>query len=78
MEWIEANPLPPACIECEARGEDEDCGSCEHGGERFYLSREDELYLLRKGKIKAIQRLQRELQAIDDEIAAIIEKRIQK
>ena len=75
MEWIEANPLPPACQECEARGECEDCMACEHGGERFYLSREDDLWLKRKAKIKAIQRLQRDLQVIDEELAAIIEKR---
>ena len=75
MEWIEANPLPLVCQECEANEEYQDCGACERGGERFYLSREDKLWLQRKAKIKAIQRLQRELQVIDGEIAAIIEER---
>lgn len=75
MEWIEANPLPLVCQECEASGQVEDCGACDHGGERFFLSREDELWLQRKAKIKAIQRLQKDLERIDAEIADIMEKK---
>lgn len=48
-----------------------DCGSCEHGGERFYLSRKDELTLQRKAAEKAIERLQRKIAAIDKELASM-------
>ena len=71
IEYIEVNPIPEICQECEANGGD-DCGSCDHAGERWILSREDELWLKRKLKIKAIQRLQSELSAIDTELADII------
>ena len=68
LEWLEADPLPPVCQQCEenykiyaaatdqekeeleAQGFYFDCGSCEHGGERFYLSRADELRLAIKRK----------------------------
>ena len=87
-EWIEADPLPPVCQECDRKQKeyeaaDEagklkmeedgfffDCGSCEHGGERFYLSRKDELLLAKKSRQKAIERLQREIAEIDRELAA--------
>lgn len=90
LEWIEANPLPLVCQECEKKQElyaaaDEaeklrmeledgfyfDCGSCDNAGERFYLSRRDELTLLKKGKQRAIERLEREIQAIDNELAQL-------
>lgn len=48
-----------------------DCGSCDYAGERWQLSRRDELTLLKKGKLKAIERLQREIAAIDKELASL-------
>lgn len=77
VEYIETNPLPQICQECEAAGEI-DCGSCDHAGERWILSREEELGLKRKLKIKAIQRLQRDLSIIDTELAEIIDRKRQE
>lgn len=90
MEYIEANPLPPICQECENKAKryfeaDEatkikmekeedfyfDCGSCDHAGERWTLPRAEELRLQRKGKVKAIERLQREIAAIDAELEGL-------
>lgn len=48
-----------------------DCGSCEHGGERFYLSRKDELLLHKKAALKAIERFQRKIAAIDKELESM-------
>lgn len=91
IEYIEVNPLPQVCQECEEQqkryfaadpeeqlrmereGFNCDCGSCENAGYRWILSREDELWLMRKAKIKAIQRLQSELAKIDTELSQIIE-----
>ena len=74
VEYIETNPLPQICQECEAAGEI-DCGSCDHAGERWILPREEEHWLKRKLKIKAIERLQRELSMIDTELAEIIDQK---
>ena len=52
-----------------------DCGSCEYAGARWILPREEELWLLRKAKIKAIQRLQRDLSMIDTELAEIMDQK---
>ena len=48
-----------------------DCGSCDHAGERWKLPRAEELRLQRKGKVKAIERLQREIAAIDAELEGL-------
>lgn len=48
-----------------------DCGSCDHGGERFYLSRKDELTVRRKGLVKAIERLERQIREIDNELKSL-------
>ncbi len=45
-----------------------DCGSCDYALDRFYLSREDELRLRKKGLQKAIERLQRQIAEIDKEL----------
>lgn len=66
MEYIEANPLPPECENCK-----EDCGSCDIAGKRWYLSKADELRLRRKGLIKAIERLERQINEIDAELEVI-------
>ncbi len=66
MEYIEANPLPPECENCN-----EDCGSCDIAGKRWYLSKADELRLQRKSLLKAIERYERQIARIDAEIEVI-------
>ena len=61
MEWVEADPIPKACMNCQ----EEDCYNCDAAGERWQLSRNDELKLRRKQLVKAIERLQHEIDAID-------------
>ena len=53
-----------------------DCGSCDYALDRFYLSREDELRLKKKGLEKAIERLQRQIAAIDEELKQIEQENI--
>jgi len=67
MEWIEANPLPPECVECQ----EEDCYNCDYAGKRWTLSRADELRIKRKMAVKAIERFQRQLKAIDAELEVL-------
>ena len=67
MEWIEADPLPPACQDCQ----EEDCYNYDHAGERWTLSQADELRVRRKGLLKAIERLQRQVKAIDAELEVL-------
>ena len=67
LEWIEANPLPPECIDCQ----EEDCYNCDTAGKRWYRSRADELRVKRKGLLKAIERLERQIKAIDAELEGI-------
>lgn len=67
MEWIEANPLPAVCENCQ----EEECYNCDYAGERWTLSQADELRVRRKGLLKAIDRLQRQVKAIDEELKAL-------
>jgi len=67
VEWLKANPLPDVCVDCT----EEDCYNCDHAGKRWYLSRVDELRLRRKMLVRAIERLQRQVAAIDDELRKI-------
>ena len=67
MEWIEADPLPPAYQDCQ----EEDCYECDTAGKRWYLSKADELRIRRKGLIKAIERLERQIHEIDAELEVI-------
>ena len=64
MEWIEANPLPAVCVNCQ----EEECYNCDYAGKRWTLSQADELRVKRKGLLKAIDRLQRQVKAIEAEI----------
>ena len=64
MEWIEANPIPKACMDCQ----EEDCYNCDTAGERWQLSHEDELKVCRKQMVRAIDRLQRRIYSIDIEL----------
>ena len=70
MEWIEANPLPIECQECQ----EQDCLDCDTAGKRWYLSEEDELRVRRKGLEKAVERLQRQIEEIDERLAEIQEE----
>lgn len=64
MEWIEANPLPAVCRDCRQ----EECYACDHAGMRWQLSKEDHLRLRRKGLIRAMERLQRQIHEIDKQL----------
>ena len=48
-----------------------DCGSCDYALDRFFLSREDELRVKKKGLQKAIERLQRQIAEIDKELEGV-------
>lgn len=67
MEWIEANPLLEVCRNCQ----EEDCYNCDYAGERWTLSQADELRIRRKDIVKAIDRLKRQLEAIDAELEVL-------
>ena len=67
MKWIEANPLPAVCQNCQ----EEECYNCDYAGERWTLSQADELRARRKGLLKAIERLQRQVKAIDAELEVL-------
>ena len=69
MEWIETNPLPMVCQECQQQEEIDDCGSCEYAGERWFLSRNDRLLLEKKAAENAIRHFQRRIAAIDKELS---------
>jgi len=57
MEYIEVNPLPECCQKCLEPDEGY-CDECDHLGERFVLSEEDQKLLntLIDQRIKTIQR----------------------
>ena len=67
MEWIEADPLPAVCQNCQEK----ECYNCDYAGERWTLSQADELRVRRKGLLKAIERLQRQVKAIDAELEVL-------
>lgn len=67
MEWIEADPLPAVCQNCQ----EEEYYNCDYAGERWTLSQADELRVRRKGLLKAIERLQRQVKAIDAELEVL-------
>lgn len=64
MKWKEIYPLPGVCQGCKQ----EDCYNCEYAGQRWSLSREEELKMRRKMLVRAIERLQRQVQEIDKEM----------
>lgn len=71
MEWLEADPLPK---ECQACSEDE-CYNCDYAGKRWYLSAADEMRIRRKGLIKAMERIQRQIKEIDSQLALLGEQK---
>lgn len=64
MRWIERSPMPEECAACH----EQDCYNCDTAGERWHLSREDELRVIRKGLIKAVERMERQIEEIDKEL----------
>ncbi len=66
MEWIEANPLPQVCQACS----EGDCYNCDYAGNRWYLSQEDTLRLRQKALQKAIDRLQRQMNDVAEDLPA--------
>ena len=64
MEWLETNPIPEECKSCM----DGDCYRCDTAGARWMPSREDSLLAQRRLMIRAIQRLLRKIEAIDQEL----------
>ena len=67
LEYIEANPRPAVCVNCQ----EEECYNCDYAGERWTLTRADELRLRRKDLLKAIERLERQVKAIDAELEGL-------
>lgn len=61
MKWIEVHPLPDECRGCQKM----ECYNCDHAGKRWVLSQEDELKIRRKGLVKAMERLQKQIDEID-------------
>lgn len=55
MEWIEANPLPQVCLNCQ----EEECYNCDFSLLRWHLSEEDEAACRQKMAERARQRLER-------------------
>lgn len=62
MDYIEADPLPAACRGCPEL----DCDECDHLGERWILSPEDQRRLERIAAEKAAARLRRILNPTAD------------
>lgn len=69
IEYLEADPLPAVCENCE-----EDCGSCDNAGLRWYLSEKDDLIIQRKAKAKSIERCLRDIERIDRRLAELEEQ----
>ena len=63
MEWIEREPLPVECQNCN----EEDCYNCDHALKRWYLSREDELLLKKITLKRSMERLCRKEQNVNKE-----------
>lgn len=64
MEWLEIETLPMECQDCQ----EEECYNCDHAGRRWRLSKRDGLLLRRKGLVKAMERLQQQIEEIDREL----------
>ena len=70
MQWEEVIPPPEECRACDG----EDCYNCDFAGKRWRLSRRYELNLKRKGVLKSIERLEKQLNAINEELSRLQEK----
>lgn len=67
MEYIEANPLPAECLTCQ----EEECYNCDIAGERWKLSKADQLRIQKRMMLKAIERYTRKIAEIDKELEVI-------
>ena len=67
MKWLECDPLPAKCQSCR----EEECYNCDIAGERWTLSQEDDLRTRRALKLRAIERLKREVAEIDAKLRAL-------
>lgn len=67
MNYKEVSSFPSACIDCK----EPDCGSCDTAGERWQLSRADELRLMRKSLLQSIERANEKIYKIDLELERI-------
>lgn len=70
MNWIETNPIPEACNNCT----EPDCCACDIAGNRWVLAQEDELRSNRMLMVRAVERLQRKIAAIDAELKKLRNK----
>ena len=70
MKWIEADPIPEECESCT----EADCCACDIAGKRWVLSKEDELRSTRALMVRAVERLQRRIAAIDAELEKLRNK----
>ncbi len=70
MEWIESDPLPEACQDCQG----EACYNCDHAGACWYLTEVDRLKLCRKGLLRAVEGLQKQIAELDQQIIIAREK----
>ena len=71
MEYKEVPPLPFVCQECMKTAAGVDCYECDHAGERWSLSKLDELRLKEKSLEKAIQRYQDQLYKVKRQIEGL-------
>lgn len=55
MEWLEADPLPEECVNCQ----EEECYNCDYAGKRWYLAPEDEARIIQKLAQQAASRQKR-------------------
>ena len=69
MELWETKPLPCVCRNCT----EEDCYGCDYAGLRWQLDRGDELAVRKKMLDRAIKRLQKQVNFIDEELRRIKE-----
>lgn len=65
--YKEAVQLPPECENCQEL----DCGDCDVAGKRWVLTDKSKLELERKLKLKAIERLKREIAEIDNQLSKL-------
>ena len=70
MNWMEKHPLPKACETCREL----DCYNCDTAAERWYLSREDELKVIRKSLVKAADRIMNRIEEIDRELDILLKQ----
>ena len=61
MDYVQVDPIPEVCQNCA----EQECGECDHAGERWHLPERDALLIRRKGLERAVCRFQRQIDQID-------------